>query len=106
MPRGAGTPGGNQQAALMVGRTPISVNLRIDFRSGVLLSWGMATAEESLCSENWSILRTFLPAGWKEKARSTGALRRARYIPDAESLLRLLLLHVVNGYSLLGAWQE
>ena len=60
----------------------------------------MATAEESLCSENWSILRTFLPAGWKEKARSTGALRRARDIPDAESLLRLLLLHVVNGYSL------
>ena len=33
-------------------------------------------------------------------ARSTGALRRARDIPDAESLLRLLLLHVVNGYSL------
>jgi hypothetical protein len=60
----------------------------------------MATAEESLGSENWSILRTFLPKGWKEMARSTGALRRARDIPDAESLLRLLLLHVVNGYSL------
>jgi Transposase DDE domain len=60
----------------------------------------MATAEESLGSENWSILRTFLPKGWKEMARSTGALRRARDIPDAESLLRLLLMHVVNGYSL------
>jgi hypothetical protein len=33
-------------------------------------------------------------------ARTTGALRRARDIPDAESLLRLLLMHVVNGYSL------
>jgi len=33
-------------------------------------------------------------------ARSTGALRRARDIPDAESLLRVLLMHVVNGYSL------
>ena len=33
-------------------------------------------------------------------ARSTGALRRARDIPDAESLLRLLLMHVANGYSL------
>ena len=28
------------------------------------------------------------------------ALRRARDIPDAESLLRLLLMHVANGYSL------
>ncbi len=33
-------------------------------------------------------------------ARRTGALRRARDIPNAESLLRLLLMHVVNGYSL------
>ncbi len=33
-------------------------------------------------------------------ARTTGALRRARDIPDAESLLRILLMHVVNGYSL------
>lgn len=33
-------------------------------------------------------------------ARTTGALRRARDIPDAESLLRLLLLHVANGFSL------
>ena len=78
----------------------ISVNLRIDFRCGMLLCWGMATLEEDLGSENWPILRTFLPKGWKEMARSTGALRRARDIPDAESLLRLLLLHVANGYSL------
>ena len=87
--------------AFIVGRTPISVNLRIDFHSRVLLCWGMATPEEeSLSSENWSILCTFLPKGWKEMARTTGALRRARDIPDAESLLRLLLMHVVNGYSL------
>lgn len=33
-------------------------------------------------------------------ARSTGALRRARDIPDADALLRVLLMHVVNGYSL------
>lgn len=33
-------------------------------------------------------------------ARNTGALRRARDIPDAESLLRVLLMHVANGYSL------
>ncbi len=60
----------------------------------------MATTDESLATENWPILRTFLPKGWKEMARETGALRRARDIPDAESLLRLLLMHVANGYSL------
>ena len=60
----------------------------------------MATTDESLADENWPIVCTFLPKGWKEMARSTGALRRARDIPDAESLLRLLLMHVVNGYSL------
>jgi IS4 transposase len=60
----------------------------------------MATRDESLATENWPVICTFLPKGWKEMARSTGALRRARDIPDAESLLRLLLLHVANGYSL------
>jgi len=60
----------------------------------------MATADESLATENWPIVCTFLPKGWEEMARSTGALQRARDIPDAESLLRLLLLHVANGYSL------
>ncbi len=60
----------------------------------------METADESLATENWPIVCTFLPKGWEEMARSTGALQRARDIPDAESLLRLLLLHVANGYSL------
>src|ERR1700719_3522054 len=84
----------------LMGVRPISVNLRIDFYCGLLLCWGMATPSETLAAENWAILCTFLPKGWKEMARSTGALRRARDIPDAESLLRVLLLHVVNGYSL------
>jgi Transposase DDE domain. len=60
----------------------------------------MTTPDDSLATENWPILCTFLPKGWEEMARSTGALRRARDIPDAESLLRLLLMHVANGYSL------
>ena len=83
-----------------MGQTPISVNLRIDFGYSLLLCWVMATPDESLANENWPILCTFLPKGWKEMARSTGALRRARDVPDAESLLRLLLMHVANGYSL------
>jgi len=56
--------------------------------------------DEPQVLENWSILCTFLPKGWEEMVRSSGALRRARDIPDAESLLRLLLMHVANGYSL------
>ena len=60
----------------------------------------MATSDEDLATEKWPILCTFLPNGWKEMARSTGALLRARDVPDAESLLRLLLMHVANGYSL------
>jgi len=72
----------------------------IDFCCEVLLCWGMATQDESLATDNWPILCTFLPKGWEQMARTTGALRRARDIPDAESLLRILLLHVANGYSL------
>jgi hypothetical protein len=67
----------------------------------------MASAEEvarnlaeELADENWKILRTFLPAGWIEHARLCGALQRARGIPDAEILLRVLLIHVANGCSL------
>ena len=84
----------------LIGVRPINVNLRIDFGYSLLLCWVMATPDESLANENWPILCTFLPKGWKEMARSTGALRRARDVPDAESLLRLLLMHVANGYSL------
>ena len=56
----------------LVGRTPISVNLMIDFLLRVLLCWGMATPVEDFGPENWSILRSFLPKGWKEVARTTG----------------------------------
>jgi hypothetical protein len=45
--------------------------------------------------DNWAVLRSFLPAGWQG-----GALRRARDFPDAESLLRVLMLHVGEGCSL------
>jgi hypothetical protein len=60
----------------------------------------MVLRDENLAIEDWPILCTFLPKGWKEMARRTGALQRARDVPDAESLLRLLLMHVANGYSL------
>jgi hypothetical protein len=60
----------------------------------------VAHSSDDLALENWEVLCTFLPRGWDEMARTSGALRRARDIPDAGSLLRLLLIHVANGYSL------
>ena len=61
----------------------------------------MALRAEDVAIENWMVLRTFLPEGWEEMARSSGALRRARDFPDAETLLRILLLHVGSGCSLM-----
>src|SRR3990172_895114 len=60
----------------------------------------MLPSSEDLAIENWAILGTFLPKGWEEMARRSGALQRARGVPDAESLLRLLLLPVAKGCSL------
>ena len=54
----------------------------------------------SLLDEEWDVIASFLPKGWRELARSTGALRRARGIRDADTLLRLILLHVASGLSL------
>jgi hypothetical protein len=50
--------------------------------------------------EDWAVLRQFLPTGWEEAARKTGALRRARGVDGAESLLRILLIHLSCGCSL------
>jgi hypothetical protein len=50
--------------------------------------------------ENWAVLRRFLPLGWEEQARLSGALKRARCVSDAEALLRTLLIHLANGCSL------
>jgi hypothetical protein len=56
--------------------------------------------EAAIDFDNWAILRTFLPPGWEEMARRSGALQRVRDFPNAEALLRVLLLHVANGCSL------
>lgn len=51
----------------------------------------------------WSILTELLPAGWREAARDMGALRRGRQVSDPDTLLRLILLHVAAGLSLVQA---
>ena len=50
--------------------------------------------------ENWGILSTFLPSKWAEQAWRLGAMRRARYISDPGTVLRVLLLHLASGCSL------
>ena len=34
--------------------------------------------EAAIDIDNWAILRTFLPSGWEDMARRSGALRRVR----------------------------
>ena len=46
------------------------------------------------------MVRSFLPEGWEQKARESGALTRARGITGADALLRVLLIHIANGCSL------
>jgi hypothetical protein len=51
-------------------------------------------------SEEWEVIERVLPPGWQEAARETGALRRTRGFRDAAALLRVLLIHLVEGCSL------
>lgn len=61
------------------------------------MSQAVAVVEEL---DDWEVVCSFLPEGWEEKAREYGALTRARGIADAQSLLRILLIHVATGCSL------
>ena len=54
----------------------------------------------NLLDEEWEFLTSFLPDDWRERARRTGALRRARGIADADCLLQLILMHTATGLSL------
>lgn len=53
-----------------------------------------------ILAEEWGVLTRFLPDGWRELARSTGALQRARQVRSADVLLRLAFLYAASGLSL------
>ena len=55
---------------------------------------------DELIAQDWDIVTRMLPADWVESARQCGALRRSRKVDGAETLLRLILLHVAGGLSL------
>ena len=50
--------------------------------------------------EEWSIIRSWLPADLDERAREHGFFQRARGLTDAECWLRIILMHVGGGLSL------
>ena len=47
-------------------------------------------------NDEWRVIESLLPSGWREAAREQRAFRRARYVKDPAVLLRLLLFHAVN----------
>jgi hypothetical protein len=50
--------------------------------------------------EDWNLLLNLLPSQWQQQAVLSGACERLRGFSSASNLLRTLLLHVGNGYSL------
>lgn len=54
----------------------------------------------NLLEEEWEFLTDLLPQDWREQARATGALRRARGVGSADCLLQLILMHTATGLSL------
>lgn len=56
--------------------------------------------ESNTIKEDWKVLTRFLPEGWREKARETGALVRRREFDSPDTLLRILLIHLAEGVSL------
>ena len=47
-----------------------------------------------LAEENWKVLRSLFPAGWRQMAWYSGSLRRLRGFKSPDVLLRMLMLHV------------
>jgi len=63
-------------------------------------------SEKILDEANWAYVRTFIPENIEETAREHGALVRRRNIPDAETLLRVILAYAVSNLSIkdVAAW--
>jgi len=51
-------------------------------------------------SDGWSQVQQLLPLGWEQKAHEFGAFQRSRYLRRPETLLRMLLFHVVSATGL------
>jgi len=91
-------PGPRPANAPAAGHGPISANLMIDlYRLQAYAGFGMAP---SPANEDWEVLRSLFPSHWQDQARKLGAVERLRGFGSVEDLMRTLLLHVAQGYSL------
>ena len=50
--------------------------------------------------DNWEVIERILPPSWETKAKETGTLRRCRGFANASQLLRVMMIHLVDGCSL------
>jgi hypothetical protein len=57
-------------------------------------------SEPNLMEEDWELLVSMLPQGWRELALQTGATKGLRKVKGEADCLRTLLLHLACGYSL------
>lgn len=51
-------------------------------------------------TDEWEVVEAALPHGWQEAAKLTGAMTRTRGFDSPATLLRVLLIHLVDGCSL------
>ena len=55
---------------------------------------------QTVINEDWRVVLSMFPEGWREQAKTTGALVRCRNFDGPESLLRVLMIHLTDGCSL------
>jgi hypothetical protein len=61
----------------------------------------VAMEDVSLLDENWRVVLSLFPPNWRELAKETGAMaRKLRSFSSEEAVIRTLLLHIAQGYSL------
>jgi hypothetical protein len=53
-----------------------------------------------IINEDWGVLSSLLPSGWRDLAKATGAVKRLRGFDSMDAVLRTLLMHVGHGWSL------
>jgi len=49
----------------------------------MFVTWAYASRSMSTIEENWKVLTSLLPAGWRQMAWETGAVRRLSGFPSA-----------------------
>lgn len=60
----------------------------------------MSKIQPGTVADDWRVVTRLLPERWEARARDLGALRRTRGVSDAGTLLRVLLIHLAGGCSL------